>query len=448
MYEYTFPGDFLWGAATASYQVEGAVNEDGRGMSVWDAFVRKPGKIINSDTGDRACDHYHLYREDVALMKELGLKSYRFSIAWPRIFPEGDGKLNLKGLDFYSRLTDALLNAGIEPFATLFHWDMPQSLEDRYGGWRNKAVSQLFADYAGLVAGRLSDRIKFWTTMNEIICFTWLSYGTGRHAPGILEPQKIVNQIIHNAILGHGLAVSAVRASAKDKVNVGLVDVPAHAWPVYDTKDHIEAASKAWKHRNQYILFPVMTGGYSHEFIDGQGPDMATFTPEEMKTIGTRLDFIGYNFYYGDAVRSSKNEYGYELLPVPKSYPKTDMDWIISPKSLYYTLKHSKEYFPEIPIYITENGIACSDIETADGEVLDIDRIEYIRNHLAMCSKAISEGVNLKGYFLWSLMDNFEWAWGYSKRFGIVRVNYSNMARTIKQSGRYYSEVIKAGKVL
>ncbi len=448
MNSFTFPEDFLWGAATASYQVEGAVKEDGRGVSVWDTFTRRPGKILNNQNGDIACDHYHLYKEDVALMKELGLKSYRFSIAWPRIFPEGEGRINQKGLDFYSRLTDELLAAGIEPFVTLFHWDLPQTLEDRYGGWRDKTVSRLFAEYSGLMADRLSDRIRFWATMNEIICFTWMAHGIDKHAPGKLESRKVINQTIHNAMLGNGMAVSAIRSAAKRNVSVGLVEVPSHTWPVYDSPDHIKAASKAWIDANQKILFPVMTGRYGRELIDKEGPDMASFTPDEMKTIGTKLDFIGYNAYYGDPVRSADNEKGYELMPLPKSYPRTEMNWGISPKAVYYTLKHSQDNFPGIPMYITENGMACDDVETDRGEVLDVDRLEYLRTHLEMCSKAVSDGINLKGYFLWSLMDNFEWAWGYTKRFGIVRVNYSNMARTVKLSGKYYSSVIKAGRVL
>lgn len=448
MSSFSFPKDFLWGASTASYQVEGAFNEDGRGLSVWDKFARRPGKTLNNDNGDRACDHYHLYKEDVALMKELGLNAYRFSIAWPRIFPEGEGKVNLKGIDFYSKLVDELLKAGIEPFATLYHWDMPQVLEDKYGGWRNKEVSKIFADYSALMADKLSDRIKFWSTMNEIFCFTTLAHAFDVHAPGKIESSKVINQTVHNALLGHGLAVSAIRASANNKVSVGIVEVPAHTLPVYDSKEHIAAASKAWSDKNQQILFPLMTGTYSRGFSNRAGKDMADFTEEEMKLISQKLDFIGYNFYYGDPVRASDNEAGYEIIPITKSYPKSEMNWGITPKALYYTLKHSRDYFPDVPMFISENGIACDDNETDEGEILDIDRLEYLRTHLEMCSGAIKDGMNLKGYFLWSLMDNFEWAWGFTKRFGIVRVNYANMARTVKLSGKYYSSVIKAGRVL
>ncbi len=448
MSSFTFPGDFLWGAATSAYQIEGAYNKDGRGMSVWDTFARRPGKTLNNDTGDRACDHYHLYREDVSLMKDIGLNSYRFSIAWPRIFPEGEGSLNLKGIDFYSRLTDELLKAGIEPLATLYHWDMPQALEDKYGGWRNKDVSKIFADYSALITEKLSDRIKLWATMNEIPCFTVLAHAYDRHAPGKIEPRKILNQTIHNALLGHGLAVSAIRASNKNKISIGLIDIPFHAWPVYESGENIEAASKAFRDRNKQILFPLMTGKYDKIFSDFEGENMADHTDEEMKLIGQKLDFISYNVYCGDPVRAGNNEAGYEIIPMPKSYPRSDLGWEVSPKSLYYILKHSKEYFPEIPMYISENGMACDDVETDNGEVLDIDRVEYLRAHLEMCSRAIRDGINLKGYFVWSLMDNFEWAWGFTKRFGIVRVNYSNLARTVKLSGKYYSAVIRSNRVL
>jgi beta-glucosidase len=448
MISFTFPRDFLWGAATAAYQIEGAYNEDGRGLSVWDTFSRRPGKILNNDTGDRACDHYHLYRQDVALMKDLGLNSYRFSISWPRIFPEGEGRINLKGIDFYSRLTDELLKAGIEPLATLYHWDMPQALEDKYGGWRSKDVSKIFADYSAFITEKLSDRIKLWSTMNEIPCFTFMAHALDRHAPGGIEPRKITNQTVHNALLGHGMAVSAIRASVKNKISIGLVDVPSHTWPVYETKENIEAASKAFRDRNQQILFPLMTGKYGRGFIDLEGNDMAGYTDEEMKLIGQKIDFIGYNVYYGDPVRASGNEAGYEIVPLPESYPKSDMNWGVSPRALYYILKHSQEYFPGVPMYISENGMACKDTETDNGEILDIDRVEYLRTHLEMCSKAIQDGIDLKGYFLWSLMDNFEWAWGFTKRFGIIRVNYSSLKRTVKLSGKYYSEVIRAGKVL
>ncbi len=448
MDHFTFPKDFKWGAATASYQIEGAYNEDGRGLSVWDTFARRPGKIFNNDNGDRACDHYHLYKEDVKLMKELGLNAYRFSIAWPRILPSGEGKINNKGIDFYNKLVDELLKAGIEPYITLYHWDMPQALEDKYGGWRNKSVPKIFADYAGLMVRELSDRVKYWTTMNEIVCFTKLAHAEDRHAPGKIEKPQIVNQTIHNALLGHGLAVQAIRSNAKKAVQAGLVEVPYNVWPIFDDKEHIKAASKAWKEKNQQILFPIMTGQYSRDFIEYLGNDMPQYTDEEMKIISQKLDFMGYNVYFGDPVRASDNASGYEIVPLPHSYPRTEMTWGTSPKALYYTLKHSQEHFSPLPLYITENGMACQDIETAKGEVLDIDRMEYLRQHLEMCSKAVLDGINLKGYFLWSLMDNFEWSWGFSKRFGIVRTNYANMERTVKLSGKYYSAVIKAGKVL
>jgi len=443
-----FTEDFKWGAATASYQIEGAYDEDGRGLSVWDVFSRRPGKIMNNDNGDIACDHYHRYKEDVRIMKEMGLNAYRFSIAWPRILPTGEGKINRKGIDFYNRLIDELLENNIEPFITLFHWDLPQALEEKYGGWRSKTVSKLFAEYAGIVVKEYSDRVKYWATMNEIICFTYLAHELDKHAPGGREPRKVTNQTIHNALLGHGLAYTAIRQNAKKEAKIGLVEVPGAVFPIYDAEEHIEAARKAFFDKNQAILFPLMTGKYNEELVRLLGADMPDYNEEEMKIISQPLDYIGYNNYFGTPIRAAQNEKGYEEVDIPSSFPKTEMGWVITPRALYYILKFSNDFFPGLPIYITENGIACDDRETEGGEILDIDRIEYLRNHLQQCKSAINEGIPLKGYFVWSLLDNFEWSWGYSRRFGIVRVNYSNMARTIKLSGRYYSGVIKSGRVL
>lgn len=448
MIKFTFPKDFIFGAATASYQVEGAVNEDGRGLSVWDTFSRLPGRIWNNDNGDVACDQYHLYKEDINLMKELGLDAYRFSIAWPRVFPLGEGKPNAKGLDYYNRLIDELLKYDIKPFVTLFHWDLPQALEDKYGGWRSKELPKIFSEYVAYVVNNLKDKVEYWATMNEISCFTILAHKHDKHAPGKIESEKVTNQTVHNALLGHGYGVQTIRENGGSKAKVGIVDNPHVSWPVYEEKEHIEAAKKAFYKYNQQILFPIMTGKYSENWLKYVSENTPDYSEEEMKIIGSPLDYVGLNIYSGHLIRKGDNEDGFEELKYSDNYPKTYMDWPITPKAFYASLKFFKEYFGDITFYITENGMAAKDIETKDGEILDIERVEFLRQHLEMASRAISDGVNLKGYFVWSLLDNFEWSHGYDKRFGIVRVNYANMKRTIKLSGEFYRDVIKKREVL
>jgi beta-glucosidase len=444
---FKFPDDFIFGVATSAYQIEGAIDEDGRKPSVWDTFCNEPGRIYNNDTGKVACDHYHLYKQDVALMKELNINGYVFTISWPRIFPDGEEKPNPKGIDFYNRLVDELIKNDIKPFATLFHWDLPQTLQDKYGGWKSKEVSKLFAEYAAYTAEKLKDRVEYWITMNEISCFTILAHRYDYHAPGGILPEKVVNQTVHNALLGHGLALKAIK-EISSKLKVGLVENLNMVWPVYEVEKHIQAAKKAFYEKNQQILFPVMTGKYSCQWLEQLGSDAPEFTDYELKIIGEKMDFIGYNMYTGECVRYAENEKGFEVIPYPEYYPKTYMGWPITPKAIYASLKFSKEFFGDIPVYITENGIATKDIETRKGEVLDIDRIEFHRQHLEQIARAINEGINLKGYFIWSLLDNFEWTYGYEKRFGIVRVNFSSQKRTIKLSGEYYRDVIRKKKVL
>lgn len=446
----SFPEKFIWGAATASYQIEGAVNKDGRGQSTWDEFCRRPGKILENHDGSVACDHYHLYKNDVILMKNLGIKAYRFSLAWPRIFPNGEGSPNQKGIDFYKALCEELLKAGITPYATLFHWDLPLALEEKYGGWRSKETAKRFADYAGCVAKALGDYISHYFTINETHCFTLLSHAAqfnARHAPGRIENRKTVNQTVHNALLGHGLALDAIKQQCPT-AQVGFAEVGNYFMPVYDTEEHITAARKAFKRENLQILFPHFDGKYDPAFLSTEGSHAPEFSAEEMQAIAAPLDFIGLNYYFCTMVRAADNERGYELLPFPRSMPKTHMGWNITPKGIYYLAKFSKDFFGNIPIYITENGMAAQDVETPDGEVLDLDRLEYYRQHLQMLSSAIREGVNIAGYFAWSLMDNFEWSQGYTRRFGLYRVNYADQKRTLKLSGEYYREVIKANRVL
>ncbi|MDC7220454.1 MAG: GH1 family beta-glucosidase [Spirochaetales bacterium] len=444
---YRFPGDFIWGAATASYQIEGAYDEDGRGLSTWDVFSRLPGKVRNGDTGDVACDHYHRYKEDVALMKELGLKHYRFSVAWPRILPEGEGEVNQKGLDFYSDLVDELLAAGIEPLITLFHWDLPQALQDKYEGWGSRRTAELFADYTRIVVRHLGDRVKRWATINEIMCFTTLAHREDQHAPGGKRDKAYTNQTVHNALLGHGMALKVIKEECP-QAQVGIVENLMAPWPYYRTEEDLKAARKAWKDMNGQRLMPLFTGVYDEEAFKRAGEPLPKVEEGDMELISQKMDYIAYNYYSHPPVRAAQNEWGFELVQMPEAFSRTDMDWPITPEALYWSLIFTKELFGDIPIYIAENGMAAADKVEEDGSIQDGDRVEFLRNHLRMCHKAIEDGVNLKGYYVWSFMDNFEWAFGYSKRFGIVRVEYDTQKRTVKESGRYYSLVIKENRVL
>ncbi|HEQ71918.1 MAG TPA: beta-glucosidase [Spirochaetia bacterium] len=444
-----FPNNFLWGAATSSFQIEGAWDKDGKGVSTWDTFTARPGVILNNDRAENACDHYHRYREDIALMQRLGLKAYRFSFSWPRILPEGRGRVNKAGLDFYDRLVDGLLEAGIIPFATLFHWDLPQTLEDLNGGFRNKETARIFADYAALIAKHFAGRIRNYIPINEISCFTLMGYGgNAPHAPGTPQPRKVMYQSVHNALLAHGLAVRALRENSPANVQVGIAENPRYVLPLWDRPEHVVAAEKAFRFENSRILFPLLTGRYTEEFLKRDGNDAPEFTPEEMATIGEKIDFAGYNYYQAGYVEAADNENGFAYLSIPKDFPRTHFGWAINPKGLYWAMAFHKKFFGNLPVYITENGRSTDDTVEADGAVRDLARIEYLREHLLMLILSIRDGVPLKGYFHWSLLDNFEWSVGYSQRFGLVRVDYTTFERTLKLSGEYYADVIKANTVL
>ena len=437
-----FPEGFLWGSATASYQVEGAVKEDGRGMSVWDTFSHTPGKTANGDTGDVADDHYHRYAEDIAIMKGLGLKVYRFSIGWPRVFPEGGGDPNPKGLDFYHRMLDTLLAAGIEPYATLYHWDLPQALQDK-GGWENPDVPQRFADYAGYVAGKLGTKVKHYMTTNELRSFVELGYENGQHAPGLKLSRARVAQVAHHAALAHGLAVKAIRAAAPAGTKVGIAENAIPTCPVIETPEHIEAAAKAYRLENAQYLTVVMEGKYHELYLKRLGADAPKFTAEEMKAIGTPLDFIGLNVYNPAWIRAADNEAGYEVVNDPASYPKMLSPWLaMGPEGLYWSPKLAEKLWKVKEMYITENGCSSTDIPNAQGEVLDTDRVMFLRNYLTQLHRAVGEGVPVKGYFLWSLLDNYEWADGYGKRFGIHYVDFATQKRSPKLSAHFYKQVI------
>ncbi len=437
----TFPKGFLWGSATASYQVEGAVNQDGRGPSIWDTFSHTPGKTNNGDTGDIADDHYHRYKEDVALMKALGLKTYRFSIAWPRVFPQGTGTPNPRGLDFYNRLIDELLANNIQPYCTLFHWDLPQALEDK-GGWQSRDTSEAFANYAGYVAEHLSDRVKHFMTLNEMRSFV-SGYSSDRDAPGLQLPPAGVNQVRHHAVLAHGLGVQAIRAHAKPGTKVGLAENATVTVPIIETPDHIAAAAKAYRETNAGYLTVIMEGKYTDAYLHHAGPDAPKFTSADMKAIGSPLDFIGLNVYRPDYVRANDSPAGFAMVPAPKSYPHMMSSWLhVGPEAIYWSPKLASQLWGVKEIYITENGASSTDVLTPEGHVYDSDRIMYLRNYLTQLHRAVSEGVPVRGYFLWSLLDNYEWADGYAYRFGIHYVDFATQKRTPKMSAHFYRDVI------
>jgi len=400
-------------------------------------------------TGDVADDQYHRFREDVRLMKDLGVSAYRFSISWSRVMPRGRGRSNPKGWDYYRRLTDELLAQGIQTWATLFHWDLPQALETDFGGWASRDTAEAFGDYAAEVARQLSDRIHHFFTINEFSCFTDAGYFNGVFAPGRKVSVRERNQIRHNAVLAHGLAVKALRAQAKVRPIIGLAENPAICVPMIETPEHIAAARKAMRLLNSHFLTVVMEGAYPEEYLKAEGENAPVCAEGDLKTIGSPLDFVGLNIYTANNVRAIDQEPGFELIPHPESFPKMNTNWLfVNPQSIYWGVRLATDLWKPRALYITENGCASKDKLTAAGEVLDTDRVMYLRNYLAAAQRAVSEGYPLKGYFLWSLLDNFEWASGYTQRFGIIYVNYSTLARTPKLSFEYYRDVIRTGKVL
>lgn len=439
---HAFPKGFLWGSATASYQVEGAVHEDGRGPSIWDTFSHTSGKTNNGDTGDIADDHYHRYKEDIALMKAMGLKTYRFSVAWSRVFPSGAGTPNPKGLDFYNRVVDELLANGIQPYCTLFHWDLPQALEDK-GGWQSRDTSEAFANYAGYVAQHLSDRVKHFMTLNEMRSFVDIGYRDGHHAPGLTLPPAGVNQVRHHAVLAHGLGVQAIRAHARAGTRVGLAENPEACAPVIENAEYIAAARKAFREENAGYLTAVMEGHYTDAYLEHHGANAPKFTPADMKAIGSPLDFVGLNIYTATWVRPDASPRGYAVIPSPQSYPHMMSSWLtVGPQALYWTPKFTADIWGVKELYITENGASSTDTLTPDGHVYDSDRVMYLRNYLTQLHRGVSEGIPVKGYFCWSFMDNYEWADGYAYRFGLHYVDFKTQKRTPKLSAHFYKEVI------
>ncbi|MFI6978321.1 GH1 family beta-glucosidase [Embleya sp. NPDC050154] len=437
-----FPEDFVWGAATSAYQIEGAVAADGRLPSIWDTFAHTPGTIDNGDTGDLACDHYHRWPEDVALMGDLGLNAYRFSIAWPRIVPTGSGAVNAKGLAFYDRLVDRLLDAGIRPFATLYHWDLPQTLQDA-GGWTVRDTAERFAEYAGVVAGRLGDRITDWITLNEPLCSAWIGHLEGRMAPGLTDLTAAVRASYH-LLLGHGLATRAVRAAAPRTPSVGYVVNLSPCEPATDRAEDIAAAARADGHINRWWLDPVYGRGFPSDMREVYGVEL----PEQAgdaEVIAQPIDFLGINYYFRQIVTDDPTGPAphFRQVPVPGA-PTTGMDWEVYPDGLEQLLVRAAAEYPVDTLHVTESGAAWPDERNAAGEVHDELRAAYLEGHIAACARAIERGAPVRGYFAWSLLDNFEWAYGYDKRFGLVHVDYATQERTIKSSGHRYAALIRA----
>ncbi|MDG4794177.1 GH1 family beta-glucosidase [Micromonospora sp. WMMD1082] len=451
MTELRFPDNFLWGAATAAYQIEGAARDDGRGESIWDTFSRTPGRVHAGHTGDVACDHYHRYADDVALMAELGLQAYRFSVSWPRIQPDGSGPVNPRGLDFYDRLTDALLGRGIDPIITLYHWDLPQTLQDR-GGWTSRETAEHFATYASAVYARLGDRIGTWTTLNEPWCSAYLGYGNGVHAPGVQDPGAAFTAV-HHLLLAHGLAVQALRAGGAGRV--GVTVNPADVRPA-DPNSAADAAAVRLVDglHNRIFLDPLLVGGYPEDVREhvARIVDPAFVQDGDEKIIAAPIDLLGINFYAPTYVAGRPDGAGGSAYPGTEGAveflapvgPLTDMGWMIEPAGLTRLLERIATDYPAVPLLITENGAAFPDKAAADvtSPMQDTDRIAYLDGHLRAAHEAIARGVDLRGYLVWSLLDNFEWAEGYGKRFGIVHVDYLTQRRTPKSSARWYQEVI------
>lgn len=443
-----FPKNFIFGTATASYQIEGAAQEDGRGESIWDRFCRTPGKVANGDNGDVACDHYHRVDEDIALMKDLGTTAYRFSIAWPRIIPDGEGAVNQKGLDWYSRLVDKLLAAGIQPWATMYHWDLPQVLEEKYGGWRSRKTPEAFRRYADVIVEHLGDRVKRWMTLNEMFCIVNLGYQYGAQAPGAKEPPAVIYQIQHNVLLAHGHGVRAVREHGGRGSRVGQAYNIGVGLPVFETAEHIEAAGKYVADNNGPTAEPMQRGTYPAKWLAKIGADAPKVEPGDMELIASPTDFVGLNIYLGVYVRAADNADGFQVLDFPPSYPTAYADWIkIAPQALYWGTRFLHDNYGFREFYITENGCAMND-QMTNGEVLDTDRLFYYREYLKGAARAVAEKYPLKGYFAWSLMDNFEWAYGYNHRFGLHYVDFKTQQRTPKLSAKYYAACIKARQVM
>ena len=446
-----FPDGFAWGTATASYQIEGAVNEGGRSPSIWDTFAQTPGKVQDGDTGDVADDHYHRFEEDAGLMADLGVGWYRFSLAWPRLQPDGSGPLNEAGVDFYSRLVDALLENGVKPWVTLYHWDLPQALEDR-GGWPERDTAARFAEYSAAVHERLRDRVRHWTTLNEPYCSAFLGYAAGIHAPGRQEPEAAL-RAAHHLLLGHGLAVEAMREQGPDD-EYGITLNLHPPIPASDDPADADAARRVDAVSNRIFLDPLLRDGYPADLREDLAAvsDLAFVQDGDEARIGAPIDFLGINYYYRPIVKAGAGDPTQptawvgcgDVGTVTRGLPRTEMGWEIDPEGLHAIITRVAGEYPGVPLYVTENGAAFADEKSADGAVHDQSRIDYLDAHFRAASRAIADGVDLRGYFVWSLMDNFEWAFGFSKRFGLIHVDYETLERTPKDSAGWFAQVTRA----
>ncbi|MDP2791977.1 MAG: GH1 family beta-glucosidase [Rectinemataceae bacterium] len=435
-----FPPDFLWGCSTASFQIEGASGEDGRGQSIWDEFCTKPGKIFDGSDGTVACDSYHRMNDDIGLLKSLNVNAYRFSIAWPRIQPDGRGSPNAKGIDYYSKLVDALLEADIEPWVTLYHWDLPLALE-KEGGWPKRETAFRFAEYADIVFSHLGTRVKHWASMNEPWCSAFLGYRGGEHAPGAHDSKAAI-RAVHHLLLGHGLSAKAFKEGGYEG-EFGIIINPAAPRPATGTLGDIEAAHRASLERTALWLDPVFGRGYPEEYAAAMHAEFPVETGD-MDIIAAPVDFVGVNYYNEDAVTAASfdktHPLGYSMVPTWQD--KTEMGWDIVPQGLRRILGLiAREWSPKA-LYVTENGAAFADIADSSGRIHDSGRIAYYRSHLEACRDAIGDGVPLKGYFAWTLLDNFEWSWGYSRKFGLVAIEPDTLARIPKDSFFYYRDLI------
>jgi len=447
---HAFPRGFLWGTATAAYQIEGAAQVGGRGESVWDVFSRKPGAVFEGHTGDVACDHYHRWREDVALMKDLGASAYRFSVGWPRVLPAGVGQPNQGGLDFYDRLVDALLAARITPMCTLFHWDFPQRLYQR-GGWQNRDSAAWFAEYATLVARRLSDRVKLWVTQNEPQVFMTLGHLQGTHAPGEKMPLRAFLEAAHNSLRAHGRGVQAIRAAARGPVSVGYVVATAPCQPATDDAGDLEAARAAqWQvaardgWSQSWWLEPILRGRYPEDGLALFGADAPRPAAGDLEEIKQPIDFLGLNIYTSTLWRRGPDGQP-RALEIPVGYPRSAVDWQpLRPAALYWGPRHFHERFG-LPLYITESGLATRDQVFLDGQVHDPHRVDYLHRALLELQRGVRAGADVRGYFAWSLLDNYEWADGYKQRFGLVYVDFPTGKRLPKDSFHWYKRVIASG---
>ena len=438
------PPDFIWGVATSAYQIEGAVRADGRAPSIWDAFARRPGAIDNGDTGDIACDHYRRWPEDVALMRSLGVDAYRFSVAWPRILPDGVGRPNPAGLAFYDRLVDTLLEAGIRPFVTLYHWDLPLVLQDR-GGWPERRTAEAFGEYAAIVAGSLGDRVRDWCTVNEPLCVAWIGHLEGRMAPGERDLGRAV-RASHHLLLGHGLATAAVRATATAPASIRMVCNLSPCRPASDRAEDVAAAVRADGHTNRWWLDPVFGRGYPADMLAAYGIDPPV-RDGDLDLIAAPTDYLGVNYYFRLVVVDDPDGPAPFARQVPVAGSReTAMGWEVYPTGLEELLvRVADDYAPPL-IFVTESGSAWVDHVEPDGEIEDKERTDHLEQHIEACLAAVGRHVPVAGYFVWSLLDNFEWAYGYDKRFGLVHVDYATQRRRMKASGYRYAELIRASR--